>query len=163
MTHPYPPNNSGEESGQEAPPQPYQTPYTEQSWQDNTSAAENPYANQAQYEVGQPSFGQPAQSFPEPGQYAQYPSQQQYAYIPVAAPTDGFSVAALVLGLLGFNVVAIIFGIIGLNRTSTGRYTGRGMAIAGIVLGSLSLVVIVVLLIFMFAVMGAAVGSGAII
>lgn len=62
-------------------------------------------------------------------------------------PTDGYSVAALVLGLLGFNVLAVIFGIVGLSRTADGRRSGRGMAIAGIVLGSLWFVGLVLLIV----------------
>jgi hypothetical protein len=62
---------------------------------------------------------------------------------------DGFSIAALVLGILPVlaGLLGIIFGIIGINRTSGGRRSGRGMAISGVVLGSLWLVGIVVVLV----------------
>ena len=50
--------------------------------------------------------------------------------------TSGLSIAALVLGLLGIWPLAIIFGGIGLSQTKPGRnVSGRGMAIAGLVLG----------------------------
>ena len=53
-----------------------------------------------------------------------------------APHTSGFSIAALVLGLLGIWPLAIIFGGIGLSQTKPGRnVSGRGMAIAGLVLG----------------------------
>jgi hypothetical protein len=57
----------------------------------------------------------------------------------VRPPTDGFSIAALVLGILPFTagLLGIVFGILGLRRTAGGKRSGRGMAIAGIVLGSL--------------------------
>lgn len=113
-------------------------------WAGSDTAQQPPHAAQSAYDVNQ--------------QYQQYQQPApQYSYVPV--PTDGFSVAALVLGVLGFNIFAIIFGIIGLNRTSTGAYSGRGMAIAGIVLGALSLAAIIVFVIVLFAVMGAAVGT----
>ena len=55
-----------------------------------------------------------------------------------APHTSGFSIAALVLGLLGIWPLAIIFGGIGLSQTKPGRnVSGRGMAIAGLVLGIL--------------------------
>ena len=50
--------------------------------------------------------------------------------------TSGLSIAALVLGLLGIWPLAIIFGGIGISQTKPGRnVSGRGMAIAGLVLG----------------------------
>jgi hypothetical protein len=57
--------------------------------------------------------------------------------------TNGFAIAALVLGILGFcSPLAIIFGAIATGRIkrAAGREKGRGLAIAGIVLGSLWLV-----------------------
>lgn len=57
----------------------------------------------------------------------------------VAAPgsTNGFAVAALVFGILGGSVLSITFGFVALSqvRRSGGLQRGRGMAIAGIVLG----------------------------
>jgi uncharacterized membrane protein YvbJ len=53
-----------------------------------------------------------------------------------APHTSGLSIAALVLGLLGIWPLAIIFGGIGISHTKPGRnVSGRGMAIAGLVLG----------------------------
>mgnify|MGYP002737280410 FL=1 len=109
-------------------------------------------------------YGQTQQSYEQPYQQAyQQPYQQQYQQPgrpvqygqPAWRPTDGFSVAALVTSLLGFNVVAIVLGIIGLNRTRNGAMSGRGMAIAGIVIGSLWFVAIVILMIFYFALVAA--------
>lgn len=60
--------------------------------------------------------------------------------------TDGVSVGALVASLLGLCtflgfLVGIVLGIIGLRRTRQGRAKGRGLAIAGIVVGALGLVI----------------------
>jgi hypothetical protein len=56
--------------------------------------------------------------------------------------TSGFAVASLVLGLFGWcafipSILAVVFGNVALDRiaTSNGRQQGRGLAIAGIVLG----------------------------
>src|SRR5262249_49333817 len=72
--------------------------------------------------------------------------------------TSGKAITSLVLGLMSFccniwtGIPAIIFGILGLNEinSSNGRITGQGMAVTGIVTGSmgclLSLVSIALLL-----------------
>jgi len=53
-----------------------------------------------------------------------------------ATKTNGFSIAALVLGILGIWLLAIIFGAVGISQTKKdSHYTGRGLAIAGLVLG----------------------------
>src|SRR3954451_22993865 len=57
---------------------------------------------------------------------------------------DGFSIAALVLGIIPVlaGILGISFGAIGISRTKHGR-RGRGMAVAGVVLGSLWLIGVV--------------------
>jgi hypothetical protein len=57
-----------------------------------------------------------------------------YAPVPERAPgTDGFAIAAFVLGLLGAIPLAIIFGILGLRRIGRTRRGGKGLAIAGLI------------------------------
>ncbi|MFF1530150.1 DUF4190 domain-containing protein [Cellulomonas sp. NPDC058312] len=53
------------------------------------------------------------------------------------ARTDGVAVAALVTGLLGLGPVALVLGLVALPRTRPGRRRGRGLAVAGVVLGGL--------------------------
>lgn len=59
--------------------------------------------------------------------------------------TDGLSIAALVLGIVPIlaGLLGVIFGIIGIRRTAGGQRGGRGMAIAGLVCGSVWLVIFV--------------------
>jgi hypothetical protein len=67
----------------------------------------------------------------------------------------GFAIASLVCGLLfwlgfpGFilSILAIVFGIIQLKniKKTPGQYGGRGMAIAGLILGIIGIVVFLVL------------------
>jgi Domain of unknown function (DUF4190) len=70
--------------------------------------------------------------------------------------TNGFAVASLVLGILQFfcvpligTVLALVFGFIGRNQIdqSGGAQGGRGMAVAGIVLGFIGVALTVVYLI----------------
>lgn len=78
------------------------------------------------------------------------PYQQQ-------TPTNGYATAALVLGICGFiltgipffiglflgtipNILAIVFGIIGMNRASKLGGLGKGKAVTGFVLATVSLI-----------------------
>ena len=91
-------------------------------------------------------------AYPAPGGYApQYPP----VVMAVAPPASGWSVAALVLGITGIFfgwcalglpcLLAVIFGHVGLNETRRGAKSGRGLAIAGLVMGYLCLVPAVVI------------------
>jgi hypothetical protein len=79
----------------------------------------------------------PAGGGPYPYGSAPYPG-------PHAPGTDGVSIAALVTSLLGMNVVAVVLGILGLRRTKKNGTQGRGLALAGLILGALELVAVVV-------------------
>ena len=61
-----------------------------------------------------------------------------------AQGTNGFAIAALVCGLLFFvplsAILAIVFGIVALAQLRRTHQRGRGMAITGIVIGSLAMV-----------------------
>jgi hypothetical protein len=72
--------------------------------------------------------------------------------------TSGFAITALVLGLTAFctmvtGILAVIFGNLALGRIarSQGAEKGRGMAIAGIVLGWVSIALIGGVAIYWFA------------
>jgi hypothetical protein len=86
---------------------------------------------------------------PPPG--FQYPGQSPYAAGPSYATTprptgNGFAIASLVLGIIWVcglgSLLAIIFGVIALRQAKRGPISGaaKGMAAAGIVLGSFGVV-----------------------
>src|SRR5204863_115155 len=64
-----------------------------------------------------------------------------------AGTSNGFCVAALVLGIIGLpascivlpSILAVIFGVIGYNQVTKngGEATGKGMAIAGMICGGI--------------------------
>lgn len=92
----------------------------------------------------QPPYGQ-APGFPPAGQG--YPPAGQGFPPPGGAPvqrkTSGAAIASLILGILGCvpfitGLLAIVFGIVGIGKTKDPRYSGRGLAIAGLLLGLLS-------------------------
>lgn len=60
------------------------------------------------------------------------------------APLDGISLASFITSLVGLNIVGIVLGAVGLSRTKNGVRSGRGFAIAGLVIGIVSLVIAIV-------------------
>jgi hypothetical protein len=74
--------------------------------------------------------------------------------------TDGMAIAGFVLGLLGIlgisAILGIVFGSVALGRVRRTGQSGRGLAIAGVVLGSCWLALYVLLI-----VVGAVAGGGA--
>jgi hypothetical protein len=94
--------------------------------------------------------GQPvAHSSPPPQHGGPYPQQPVYV---MQSRTNGMAVASLILGILWIwwlgSLLALIFGYAGKNQIdrSGGQESGRGMAIAGIVLGWVGVATLVLFL-----------------
>jgi len=49
--------------------------------------------------------------------------------------TNGLAIASLILGIVGVSILAIILGHVGLNQIKRNGEQGRGMALAGVILG----------------------------
>ncbi len=91
---------------------------------------------------------QTVQQTPPPVQPQAAQSQGYYA-APVYQKTNTMSVVGFVLSLLGFNLVSLILSIVGLSQVKKSQMTqmpegGRGLAIAGIIISSLTIVAIVI-------------------
>jgi len=75
----------------------------------------------------------------------QWPVPPAYYY--VSRPTNGLAIASMILGVLVLDgvgsVLALIFGIVALRQIRRRGEGGRGMAIAGVVLGSVGVVLVV--------------------
>jgi Domain of unknown function (DUF4190) len=92
-----------------------------------------------------------------------YPTRYAQPVMVVTPPTSGTAVASLVCGILGFlvgwcllgvpSIIAVLCGHVALNETRDNRKSGKGMAIAGLILGYL-LVVPTIAVFFMFVVGG---------
>ncbi|WP_024793604.1 DUF4190 domain-containing protein [Tomitella biformata] len=115
------------------PPDPHQG---QQSGSDTGGYGYYPVGGQDYPPVG-PGYG-----YPPMGQYgAQYP-------YPPPPGTNGLAIAALItavagLSLCGFpSVLGLIFGIVSLQQIKKSGEQGRGMAIAGIVVGGIAAAVI---------------------
>lgn len=109
------------------------------------------YGTTSPYGAASSGYTPPASPTPQPPE--QVPPGQQYGQV---QPTNGMAVAALVLGLVGLcawfiaPILAIIFGVIGRNQCRARNEKGEGMAVTGIVLGSVSLTLTVLGYLFMF-------------
>jgi hypothetical protein len=149
-----------------------------------------PYGTQPD-PFGYPPGPQYPGQFPQyPAQQADpygYPPQQPAAYVypqpvvpvmpvmPVlgipAVPTSGMATASMVLGIVGVvlgwcmfgvpSLLAIIFGHLGLNETRSGAVSGRGMAIAGLVLGYIAIAPMIYITVVYWGLVGHAAATGA--
>lgn len=82
---------------------------------------------------------------PSPYDPPQQPYQQPYQQPapPLAKPTSGLALAALITGAAGVvlcftvlpSIAAVVLGHLAVKDTRSGERAGRGMAIAGLVLG----------------------------
>lgn len=113
-----------------------------------------------------PQYGAYPGSYPSPppGPYAGYPPQApgyppQQAGPPLqTGPQNGLGIAALVVAIVALisvfggvvlGVVAVVLGFLGWNKAKRGQANNGGIAIAGIVLGFLSIIEAVVVIGFM--------------
>jgi hypothetical protein len=104
---------------------------------------------------GQPPYGQPPYGQGPYGQgpYGQPPYGQPHPYggFPASRSTNGFAIASMVLGILWIywvgSILALIFGYIARGQIRQRGEGGDGMAIAGIVLGWIGVVLLVLLII----------------
>jgi hypothetical protein len=82
---------------------------------------------------------------------------QSVVYVQQSSKTNGMAIASMVLGILWIywvgSILALVFGYIAKSQIdkSNGRESGRGMAIAGIVLGWIGVAVLVILIILALA------------
>ena len=80
------------------------------------------------------------------------PQYQGYAPAPASAKTNGLAIAALVSSFF-ISLLGIILGHIALNQIKTTGESGRGLAIAALVIGYVSIAFAVI---FVVVVLGAA-------
>lgn len=92
----------------------------------------------------QPTYGAPSSSSPYLAQQPQ-PGSPQYAspngYYPgLQVGTNPWAIASLVLGIFGTAIFAVIAGHLALSQIRRTGESGRGLAIAGLILGYLEIV-----------------------
>lgn len=99
----------------------------------------------------QPPPAQQQPSYPPPPGYPSPPPQPYAGYAAPVTPKNGLGTAALVLAIAGLlfcwtivggialGLAAVVLGFIGRGRANRGQATNGGVALAGIVLGFLSI------------------------
>ena len=97
------------------------------------------------------------------------PPQPQWPYPPQpyywSPPTNGFAIAALICGIVGMgvgSVLALVFGYVAKRQIdeSNGMQGGRGLAVAGIVLGWIGVGFVVLIGLAFLVVLVVALASG---
>lgn len=148
-----PPDNPSNPYG--APPGGSPGPYGEQSSPYGGPSSPNPYGPTPepqqpygappQYGAAPPPYGSQPSAYPPggpPGPYSGYPQSQG---------TNGLAIASMVCSILGICCVllaipGVILGHVALSQISRQGGDGRGMAIAGLVIGYLVLLLNIVLI-----------------
>jgi hypothetical protein len=76
------------------------------------------------------------------------PSQVQFVVAQPSPGTNGLAIASMVLGIIWLywlgSILAVIFGHIALSQIKRSNQGGKGMAVAGLVLGYIGLAVLIV-------------------
>lgn len=98
--------------------------------------------------AAEPAVAAPKVNPPRPPRYVPPAPQPNYA-----GPTNAFAIASFVLSLIGGSLLAVIFGHIALSQINRTRESGRGLALAGLIIGYITLGIIVI---FILSVMTAA-------
>jgi hypothetical protein len=126
------------------------TPHSEQPSQwggEPTSTYGSPPQYQPytqQYQPYQQPY-QPAGAPPYPG----YPPQ----YVPGMNPTNPLAIASLIVSIVGFGLIGVILGHIALSqiKRSNGYERGRGLAIAGLIIGYAEIAIGLLIMLFFFS------------
>lgn len=93
------------------------------------------------------------------------PLPAKYPPIANASPTSGLAIASLIFGILGFTtctffpgIVAVICGHMAMGSThpQTGNLGGRGMAVAGLILGYICVALLLVFALYFIGMIGMA-------
>jgi len=123
------------------------------------------------HQPDQQQYGQPYGQQPGQQQYGQPYQQQQYGSVQRGPARNGLGIAALVLGVLALlsslfviggllGLVAIVLGVLGRGRAKRGEATNGGMAMAGIVLGVVSVLITAAVLAVGASFLNSETGSG---
>lgn len=139
MSYPPPPEQSGQGGFQ-------YDPYG------NQPGSQPPSPQGGGYSPQQPGYPQQPPPPPQPGYGPpQMPPPMQPYGMPMQQPKNGLGTAGMVVGIIGIvftwcgwvgiilAILAVSFGGVGLARANRGEATNKGMAMAGVVLGVITL------------------------
>ena len=104
------------------------------------------------YQENAPTYQQVQQTSYTQGSYAGQTSYSAYQAGTSGSAVNGFGIAALVLGIASFfldflifipSILAVVFGCLGIVKGNS-QGTGKGMAIAGLVLGIVAALIYII-------------------
>ena len=110
-------------------------------------------------DVPPPPPAPPAQPAPSYGSAPAYDAGAPAYGAPASQKTNVLAIVSLVSSFF-ISIVGIITGHIALSQIKKTGEQGRGLAIAGLIIGYIGLVVGIILAIVWFAILGAAISSG---
>jgi len=124
-----------------------------------------PPAGQYDPNTGQYGATDPAQYGAAPGytapQQPQYGQPQPYgAGYAAPRPTNILAIISLVASILGFSIPGIIMGHIAQNQIKRTGDNGKGLALAGTIVGYAGLALGIIVLIFYIVIIAASVAAG---
>jgi hypothetical protein len=127
------------QSGEQAEYSP--SPYQQDQVQDFPGYPPPGYAPQ-----GYPPPGYPPPGYYQPVVYQQAPPKPKY---------DGLAITSMIVGIVWVywigSILAVVFGHIALRRIARDGKAGRGMAIAGLVLGYIGVATLVLFIVLLIA------------
>ena len=97
----------------------------------------------------------PAAALPQQPPYPQQPYPPPYQPYYASRPWNGLAIASMVLGIVWVwwigSILALIFGFIALRQVkrSNGWQRGKGMAIAGVILGAVGIAALIAFIVFL--------------
>ncbi|UFS59368.1 DUF4190 domain-containing protein [Subtercola endophyticus] len=71
---------------------------------------------------------------------------------PVAPRTNVLAIVSLVVSIVGFTIIGIILGFVALSQIKRTGESGRGLALAGIIIGFVELVLGIILFVVIIAI-----------
>lgn len=100
-----------------------------------------------------PNYGAYPGAYPGATGYAGYDAAQYGQYgpgYPTSRGVSGLAIASLVCSLLGLSLVGVILGHLGLSeiKRSNGLMEGRGLALAGLIVGYVEIAIGVAIILF---------------
>jgi hypothetical protein len=124
-----------------------------------------PYGQPAQPQYGQPAYGQAAPPSQPPYQGGAYPPPVYGTPYPTGPKTNALAIVSLISSLVGLFIIPILASIVGvitghmsLSQIKRTGENGHGMALAGVIIGWVSLglwVIGIILFIWFFAALAA--------
>jgi Domain of unknown function (DUF4190) len=140
----YPPEQHPNYGAEGAPPASEAAPPAEGEAPPSAVPASAPAPAYTASGSGAPGYAAPPPVAPPPGGYA-YPAGGYQPGLP-SAKTSGLAIASLVLSIIWIGglgaILAVIFAIIALRQiaASQGRLKGRGLSIAGLIIGIIGII-----------------------